>query len=80
MSNDTGQFNIGGKGPIMQPDSAALQATGGSFPARHLAESDPTKNLGRHNMLLSLLAQEEAKEKEKIYIWVRDYPPPQYVT
>ncbi|MFY9953174.1 hypothetical protein [Bradyrhizobium sp.] len=30
---------------------------------RHLAESDPTKNRERHNMLLRLLAEEEAKEK-----------------
>jgi hypothetical protein len=31
---------------------------------RHLAGSDPTKNPERHNMLLRLLAEEEAKEKE----------------
>jgi hypothetical protein len=31
---------------------------------RHLAESDPTKNPQRHKMLLTLLAEEEAKEKK----------------
>jgi hypothetical protein len=31
---------------------------------RHLAESDPTKNPQRHNMLLRLLAEEKAKEKK----------------
>jgi hypothetical protein len=33
---------------------------------RHLAESDPTKNPERHNMLLRLLAEEEAKEKKAL--------------
>jgi hypothetical protein len=30
---------------------------------QHLAESDPTRNPERHDMLLRLLAEEEAKEK-----------------
>jgi hypothetical protein len=33
---------------------------------RHLAESDPTKNPERHNMLLRLLAEEQAKEKKAL--------------
>ncbi len=31
---------------------------------RRLAECDPTKDRERHNMLLRLLAEEEAKDKE----------------
>jgi hypothetical protein len=33
---------------------------------RRLAESDPTKDRARHNMLLRLLAEEEAKEKKAL--------------
>jgi len=33
---------------------------------RQLAESDPTKNPERHNMLLRLLAEEQAKEKKAL--------------
>jgi hypothetical protein len=33
---------------------------------RRLAESDPTKDRERHNMLLRLLAEEEAKEKKAL--------------
>ncbi len=33
---------------------------------RQLAESSPTKNPQRHNMLLRLLAEEEAKEKKAL--------------
>jgi hypothetical protein len=36
---------------------------------RHLAASDPTKNWGRHNMLLRLLAEEEAREKAVPQEW-----------
>jgi hypothetical protein len=33
---------------------------------RRLAESDPTKNPQQHNMLLRLLAEEEAKENKTL--------------
>jgi hypothetical protein len=33
---------------------------------RHLAESDQTRNPHRHNMLLRLLAEEEAKETKPL--------------
>ena len=33
---------------------------------RHLAGSDPTKNPQRHDMLLKLLAEEEAKETKPL--------------
>jgi hypothetical protein len=50
---------------------------------RHLAESDPTKDPQRHNMLLRLLAEEEAKGKRmrarQLELAERMNGPPRYV-
>lgn len=50
---------------------------------RQLTESDPTKNPQRHNMLLRLLAEEEAKRQEGAldsYTFAeRTNGPPRYV-